>query len=157
MARVGVRSDTGKLFFDFKWGGKRRREQTALDDTPPNRKRAEQVLRALCVDIERGQFEYLKYFPNSPVATNPQQNLNAPKADSSSPPRSDTPPPSRPQLRDFAETWYDENEVRWRRTTRGLMRVGFYPVSTDGWVKSLKAWSLASSLRWMSGLWNRSM
>ena len=34
---------------------------------------------------------------------------------------------------------------------------GFYPVSTDGWVKSLKAWSLASSLRWMSGLWNRSM
>lgn len=35
--------------------------------------------------------------------------------------------------------------------------VGFYPVSTDGWVKSLKAWSLASSLRWMSGLWNRSM
>lgn len=123
MARVGVRGDTGKLFFDFKWGGKRRREQTALDDTPPNRKRAEQVLRALCVDIERGQFEYLKYFPNSPVATNPQQNLNAPKADSSSPPRSDTPPPSRPQLRDFAETWYDENEVRWRRTTRGLMRM----------------------------------
>ena len=38
-----------------------------------------------------------------------------------------------------------------------LRSIGFYPVSTDGWVKSLKAWSLASSLRWMSGLWNRSM
>ena len=35
--------------------------------------------------------------------------------------------------------------------------LGFYPVSTDCWVKSLKARSLASSLRWMSGLWNRSM
>ena len=34
---------------------------------------------------------------------------------------------------------------------------GFYPVSTDCWVKSLKARSLAWSLRWMSGLWNRSM
>ena len=62
VARVGVRKDTGKLFFDFQWGGKRRREQTALDDTPQNRKRADQVLRALSVDIDRGDFDYSKYF-----------------------------------------------------------------------------------------------
>ena len=69
MARLGVRKDTGKLFFDFHWAGKRRREQTTLDDTPQNRKKAEQVLRALSVAIERGVFDYAKYFPSRRVPT----------------------------------------------------------------------------------------
>ena len=34
MGSVRVRESTQKLFFDFKYRGKRCREQTALDDTP---------------------------------------------------------------------------------------------------------------------------
>ena len=122
MARLGVRSDNGKLFFDFKWAGKRRREQTTLDDTPQNRKRAEQVLRALTVDIVRGDFDYRKYFPNSRVAA--AIATPPPIVPVQSPLISN--PPGRtevPTFKDFAETWFTENEVRWRRTTRGMMRL----------------------------------
>lgn len=124
MARLGTRKDTGKLFFDFFWAGKRRREQTALEDTPQNRKRADQVLRALTVDIERGNFDYAHYFPHSPALANFSQLATsvevrpASLAEAAAKEASVT-----PAFRDFAETWYSENEVRWRRTTRGLMRM----------------------------------
>lgn len=115
MARVGVRKDTGKLFFDFQWGGKRRREQTSLDDTPQNRRRAEQVLRALCVDIDRGEFDYSKYFPNSRSAG---KAVEQPTVRGSVHEDADT-----PSFNEFAQTWFTESEVRWRRTTCDMMRM----------------------------------
>ena len=121
MARVGVRKDTGKLFFDFQWGGKRRREQTALDDTPQNRKRADQVLRALSVDIDRGDFDYSKYFPNSRSAAEgtTQGGVYGRGLWEAKPDGAD----STPVFEVFAQTWFTENEVRWRRTTRDMMRL----------------------------------
>ena len=38
MAKVRVRKETGKLYLDFMFAGHRCREQTALSDTPANRK-----------------------------------------------------------------------------------------------------------------------
>ncbi len=117
-----MRKDTGKLFFDFHWAGKRRREQTSLDDTPQNRKKAEQVLRALSVDITRGVFDYAQYFPNSRAATEvlEQQAAQVLLRGGVGPAEEQ---PATPLFRDFAESWFTENEVRWRRTTRDLMRM----------------------------------
>lgn len=118
-----MRKDTGKLFFDFQWAGKRRREQTILDDTPQNRKRAEQVLRALNVDIERGEFDYGKYFPNSRVADEVAKQIAAKDLVQKGISLAAEGMAETPLFQDFAETWFSENEVRWRRTTRELMRM----------------------------------
>lgn len=118
-----MRKDTGKLCFDFHWAGKRRREQTTLDDTPQNRKKAEQVLRAFSVDIERGVFDYARYFPNSRVARGSveQQAAKALLQGTAGPGTME--PPATPLFREFADIWFAENEVRWRRTTQELMRM----------------------------------
>ncbi|QID17343.1 DUF3596 domain-containing protein [Nitrogeniibacter mangrovi] len=39
MGSIRKRADNGKLFLDFRYRGKRCREQTDLDDTSANRKR----------------------------------------------------------------------------------------------------------------------
>ena len=119
MARIGVRKDSGKLFFDFQWKGKRRREQTTLEDTPQNRKRAEQVLRALLVDMDRGEFSYRKFFPSSPAAAEGDVSAATTKVVDKAEPAS----VQSPTFASFVATWQVENEVRWRRTTRELMRM----------------------------------
>src|SRR5690554_5721750 len=68
VGKIVERPETGKLFFDFRYAGKRCREQTALDNTPANRKKLETILKRLEAEITLGSFEYHKYFPNSPVA-----------------------------------------------------------------------------------------
>ena len=40
MGSIRARPQNGKLFFDFRYRGQRCREQTVLDDTPVNRKKA---------------------------------------------------------------------------------------------------------------------
>lgn len=47
MGSVRVRKETGLLFLDYRAGGRRRREQTALPDTPENRRRLVKQLKAL--------------------------------------------------------------------------------------------------------------
>lgn len=44
MGSVNVRPENGRLFFDFRYLGKRCCEQSTLDDTPANRKKMKQVL-----------------------------------------------------------------------------------------------------------------
>ena len=68
MASIRVREATQKLFFDFHFRGKRCREQTALDNTPANRKKLQAILKRIEAEITLGTFEYHKYFPNSPRA-----------------------------------------------------------------------------------------
>ena len=41
MAKVRARKETGNLFIDFRYMGARFREQTALLDTPANRRKVE--------------------------------------------------------------------------------------------------------------------
>ena len=52
MAKVVARRETGKLVIDFTYKGLRCREQTALDDTPRNRKMVQAVVDRLVVELQ---------------------------------------------------------------------------------------------------------
>jgi len=112
MSSINVRD--GKLFFDFRYAGTRCREYTKLADTPVNRKRMQRVLEKLDAEIALGQFEYSRYFPGSHNATK--------FAATSTTPRAGKAQPATPLYRDFAETWYTENEPLWRRSHRATIR-----------------------------------
>ena len=56
---------SGKLYFDFRYLGKRCREVTALPNTAPNRKRLEAVMGKIEIEIGNGRFDYAAYFPTS--------------------------------------------------------------------------------------------
>lgn len=122
MASIRSRKDNGKLFFDFRVGSKRFREQTELDNTPANRKKVEKVLDRIESEIQSGTFDYLRYFPGSkraaifaaseavPVSSTPVAaeiaNLATQPAKTS----------AGPTFKEFAATWYSESEISWRRS-----------------------------------------
>lgn len=123
MASIRSRKDSGKLFFDFRVAGQRFREQTELDDTPANRKKMQAVAARLEFEVQTGTLDYGRFFPHSPnrvryEALIPRHGEQA--RDSGA--RAEDGGIS-PSFRDFAESWFTENEVRWRRTTRDLMRM----------------------------------
>lgn len=123
MASVRSRKDSGKLFFDFRVSGQRFREQTDLDDTPANRKKMQAVAARLEFEIQTGDLDYGRFFPNSPNRTryealNSGRNVKSANSDTHESGGSHL-----PIFRDFAEIWFTENEVRWRRTTQELMRM----------------------------------
>jgi len=99
-----IRSRSGKLFFDFRYRGVRCREQTKLSDNPVNRKRATTILERIEAEILVGTFDYVTYFPNS-NSTDRFRHIDAVKLTSQS---------SIPSFQDFAETWFTENEPRWK-------------------------------------------
>ena len=107
MASIRVREATQKLFFDFQFRGKRCREQTALDNTPANRKKLEAILKRIEAEITLGTFEYHKYFPNSPKA----QEFTGQAELQRSRQAHDT-----PLFSEFCETWMDEMRVQWRKS-----------------------------------------
>lgn len=73
LASVRARADTGLLFLDFRWKGRRYRRQTTLADTPANRERLEKVLVKIQKQIEAGAFDYAAFFPDSTSATTREQ------------------------------------------------------------------------------------
>lgn len=124
MASIQLRKETGTLIMDFYYRGQRCREQTALTDTPANRKKVQKVLDRIEADIASGAFEYRRYFPSSKnaakfdgvdmppaghnqVEANVAQGVNNPSVDANV-----------PLFRDFAETWFVEKEVEWRKSHR---------------------------------------
>ena len=119
MASIQVRKETGRLILDFYFQGHRCREQTALPDTPANRRKLAKALQAIETDIAAGTFEYRRYFPTSrnapkfdaPVAVAP---VVGPVAATT---RADT-----PLFRDFANQWFDERAVEWRRSYQATVR-----------------------------------
>jgi integrase len=65
MASIGVRQDTGKLYFNFRFRNVRCREQSDLKESPANRKRMQVALDKIQAEILLGQFDYTSTFPNS--------------------------------------------------------------------------------------------
>ena len=134
MGSIRVRKESSCLLIDFRYGSQRCREQTALEDTPANRKRLEKLLQKIEADISAGTFNYRLYFPTSRAAAKfdqaPMQlavkSLATVLADGEVPNRSlantalFTVPT--PLLRDFAETWFSEKEVEWRRSHKKRIR-----------------------------------
>lgn len=119
MAKVQIRSrpETGALYFDFFFRGSRCREQTALKDTPENRKRVQAMAKRIQKEIEHGSFDYGTHFPNSPRVE--QFELDSPSGGVSQAPTAPVPPAletQSPSFSDFAELWFLEMAPQWRRT-----------------------------------------
>ena len=114
----------GTLFLDFRYAGQRLREYTTLPDTSANRKRLLKVLERIEGEIALGVFDYQKTFGKllPVVEVEPLQELTPAVAANGAlkPPHSTT-----PLFRDFAEVWFTEAEVTWRRsysiTQRGAL------------------------------------
>ena len=117
MGKIVERPETGKLFFDFRYRDKRCREQTALDNTPANRKKLQAILKRIEAEITLGTFEYHKYFPNSPKAQEFTRQAELQRSHEAH----DT-----PLFSEFCETWMDEMRVQWRKshitTIEGTLR-----------------------------------
>jgi len=105
MGNIRVRKETGNLFFDFRYRNKRCREQTALPDTPKNRKKLELILEKIEAEITLGCFDYAAYFPGSPIA----ELCNKPNQEQSS-------VSATPLFEEFALTWLGEMKIQWRKS-----------------------------------------
>lgn len=112
-----IRDRGGLLFFDFRYKGLRCREQTLLEDTPVNRKRLETFMAQIDGEIRKGTFDYAKYFPNSRNLTRLTQ---APVVKGPAPVASTQ--TETPLFKDFAEEWYLENEIAWKKSYQKTVR-----------------------------------
>lgn len=146
MASIRARKDNGLLFFDFRVDGKRYREQTLLNDTKANRKKMVEVLGKIENDIANGIFDYYKYFPkgnpshlssieSSATTTvggtlTVSQNVAAGHVQAT------------PLFKDFAEKWFDECKIGWRRsyieTMRNTIDKHLLPYFGDKMVSSIR-------------------
>lgn len=126
MASIRARKESGLLFFDFRYRGRRCREQTLLPDTPANRKRLEKVLERIHAEMATGTFDYARTFPNSkgaaesPSAQIPArepavQPIDGESIEVASESRS-------PLFKDFVDSWFKNHEVEWRRSHIQVLR-----------------------------------
>ena len=123
MGSVRTRSENNLLFIDFRYLDQRCREQTALPDTPANRKRLQKVLERIESEIAAGSFNYRQFFPNSRQAAKFDQGaLPAPVAITVIQPMAAVAVQTTPFFKDFAEVWYSEKEIEWRRSHKTLIR-----------------------------------
>jgi integrase len=95
----------GKLQLDFYYRKTRCREQTLLTDTPPNRKKLQQLLRKIEAEITLGEFDYAKYFPKSPRAEKFKQIDHKERRASGQ---------ATPFFKDFMMEWFEEMRISWR-------------------------------------------
>lgn len=112
-----IRQRDGRLFFDFRVRGIRCREQTALADTPANRKRMQKVLDKIEQAIVEGSFDYAAFFPGSKMAARFAQGgptahaAPAPALNDHAPPASAS---DTPLFADFLDDWYRLMLPAWR-------------------------------------------
>jgi integrase len=142
MGNIRVRKETGRLLFDFRYQGQRCREQTALPDTPVNRKKLRVLMERIDAEIAVGSFDYARYFPQSAMIEElrrPTLLLQAPQIV--------------PLFRDFVETWYSEHLIEWRRSYFKTIRITLdrYLLSTFG-EKPVNALTKADILAFRSTL-----
>ena len=124
MASVRARKDTGFLFLDFRWNGRRYREQTTLPDTRENRSRLEKVLRRIEKQIQQKTFDHATFFQRAdgtvdqpPISARQDSHVSSSNAiGASDPPRIAIAPIAAPTFREFATQWLSEHAVEWRRS-----------------------------------------
>ena len=150
MASIRARKDNGLLFFDFRYQGKRYREQTLLNDTKSNRKKMEEVLTKIENDISEGIFDHQKYFPktNSNHRSFTQNVIEEAVAGTLPVPQTATISQvqniiqTTPLFEVFAEKWFDECKIGWRRsyieTMRNTIDKHLLPYFGDKMVSSIR-------------------
>lgn len=114
MAKVVARKETGKLIIDFTYRGVRCREQTALLDTPANRKRVQVVVDKLVQAMKEERFVYGEFFPGSLMAERFAVPPTVPQM--AVPPKEQLDAPVGPTFEDFADQWVQERSIEWRRS-----------------------------------------
>ena len=134
MASIQVRKRTNCLIIDFYYRGIRCREQTALEDNAANRKKVQKLVDRIEAEIAAGTFDYAKFFPGSKNAEkfdgNPVPYVTPSKEVAPDPVAANITAASlaavvtgkTPLLKDFAETWFGEKEVEWRRSHKKNVR-----------------------------------
>ncbi|MGP9767240.1 tyrosine-type recombinase/integrase [Halomonas sp. AOP13-D3-9] len=115
MGKVRQRKETGKLYLDFFYQGLRLREQTALKDTPTNRKKVEQLLAKVEAKILLDDLDYAEFFPGSKNLHKLGLN-NAAKNQSLQPAQIENTQPTveTPLFNVFSDQWFDESKIQWR-------------------------------------------
>lgn len=125
MASIQVRKENSCLIIDFYYQGVRCREQTVLPDNGSNRKRVQKLIDKIEAEISLGTFDYRRFFPGSKNAekfdgTSPGENGGVPQRGVV--PAGAEAAPNTALFRDFAETWYAEKQVEWRRSHKVNIR-----------------------------------
>lgn len=119
MASIRARKDNGLLFFDFRFEGKRYREQTLLTDTKANRKKMSEILGKIESDIANNTFVYRKYFSKGASSNS---HSTAPIAIPASDAVDRMAIVNAPLFKEFAEKWFDECKIGWRKSYVQTMR-----------------------------------
>jgi integrase len=113
---ASVNCKNGRLYVDFRWQGRRRREYTALEDTEPNRKRLGKLAKSIERDINAGRFDYAKYFPERASRHGNPQRTSTPARQSVA--TAYPSPVDTPSLKRFYVQWSEEMAPTWRQTYR---------------------------------------
>ncbi|MDW7746100.1 Arm DNA-binding domain-containing protein [Halomonas sp.] len=115
MGKVRVRKETGKLYLDFFYQGVRCREQTALTDTPANRKQVEKLMQRVEAKILLDELDYAEFFPGSRnLKKIQQQNSQSEGEEDESLSNRDT--AISLTFKEFANQWFQEMQVEWRQS-----------------------------------------
>ena len=123
MGSIRKHGQTNALFFDFRVAGERCREYTALSDTAANRKKLKKILEQIEADVDAGTFNYRQFFPNSRQAAKFDQVVGATgSVVNATPKASSIEASATPLFKEFAEIWYGEKEIEWRRSHKTLIR-----------------------------------
>lgn len=116
MASINVRNN--KLQVDFRYKGKRCREQTRYVDTLANRKKLEKIIERMEAEILLNTFTYRNYFPKSAKAdffdelekkATATTGVASGQVDNT------------PTFAEFAEIWLSEKNVEWRDSHRAAV------------------------------------
>jgi integrase len=102
----------GVLQFDFRFKGRRCRESSGLPDEPAHRRRCENAMKRIEAEIVLGTFDYAAYFPDGgkvDVFRRLEQRVASARSGT-------------PTFGEFANIWFDERKVEWRRTYITTMR-----------------------------------
>ena len=105
MGSVRIRKETGLLYLDYRWQGKRCREQTKLTDTKTNRHKCEALLGRVELAIKNGTFNRTDFFGTR------EQNAQSPRS-------SEKVPSTTPLFEAFYYEWFSEQVVTWREATK---------------------------------------
>lgn len=123
MGSIRRRSESGLLFLDFVFQGQRMREQTALPDTPVNRKRLQRALDRVEAEIALGTFDYQKTFGKPLLASQAvADGADAAEEGTSELQRNPMSRTGTPTFKAFADMWFSESEVSWRRSYKVTQR-----------------------------------
>lgn len=115
MSKVRVRKETGTLYLDFMYAGHRCREQTALRDTPSNRKKVEALLQKIQAKIILGELDYEEFFPNSRNIKKIKEKQRA-EGVTDQTAEADLNLVKTPGFSEFADLWFLENKIQWRNS-----------------------------------------